>query len=416
MTDAAHPLRRAAPPEPFFGRRVVHAAFVLAAFGWGVGFYGPPVYLQAVIDRTGWPLPLVSAAVTFHFLVGAVAVANLPRIHRGLGVATTTVVGSALLAAGVMGWASADRPWLLFLAAAASGIGWVAMGAAAVNAIVAPWFVRARPRALSAAYNGASIGGVVFSPLWVWAIAAFGFAAAAAGVGVAMIAMVAALAVAVFRHSPEGLGQAPDGDATAAAVASPLSPGIVPLPGRALWRDRAFRSLAAGMALGLFAQIGLVAHLFSVLVPVLGAGAAGAAMALATACAIAGRTVVGRTMAPGADRRRVAAVSYAVQIAGSLACVAAAGDPAVLLAGVVLFGCGIGNATSLPPLIAQAEFVREDAARVVPAIVAVAQGAYAFAPAVFGLVRAGASEAAMFMAAALLQAAAIACLLAARRR
>ena len=36
----------------------------------------------------------------------------------------------------------------------------VIIGAAAINAIVAPWFVRRRPAALSAAYNGASVGGV----------------------------------------------------------------------------------------------------------------------------------------------------------------------------------------------------------------------------------------------------------------
>ena len=45
------------------------------------------------------------------------------------------------------------------------------------------------------------------------------------------------------------------------------------------------------MALGLFAQIGLVAHLFSLLVPALGAQQAGLAMGLATALAIAGRTL-----------------------------------------------------------------------------------------------------------------------------
>jgi hypothetical protein len=28
----------------FYGWRVVGAAFVLAVFGWGVGFYGPPVF------------------------------------------------------------------------------------------------------------------------------------------------------------------------------------------------------------------------------------------------------------------------------------------------------------------------------------------------------------------------------------
>jgi hypothetical protein len=55
--------------------------------------------------------------------------------------------------------------------------------------------------------------------------------------------------------------------------------------------------------------------------------------------------------------------------------------------GVVLFGFGIGNATSLPPLIAQVEFVKEDVPRVVPMIVALGQGIYAFAPAAFGLIR-----------------------------
>ena len=35
-------------PQVFFGWRVVAAVFVLATFGWGLGFYGPPVYLHAV--------------------------------------------------------------------------------------------------------------------------------------------------------------------------------------------------------------------------------------------------------------------------------------------------------------------------------------------------------------------------------
>ncbi|MFN7023954.1 MAG: hypothetical protein ACK4QP_05440 [Pseudorhizobium sp.] len=60
------------------------------------------------------------------------------------------------------------------------------MGAAAVNAIIAPWFVRARPVALSMAYNGASVGGVIFSPLWVMLIASSGFAQAAVIVGISI--------------------------------------------------------------------------------------------------------------------------------------------------------------------------------------------------------------------------------------
>ena len=52
----------------FYGWRVVGAAFVLAFFGWGLGFYGPPVYLHAVREARGFSLSVVSAAVTVHFL------------------------------------------------------------------------------------------------------------------------------------------------------------------------------------------------------------------------------------------------------------------------------------------------------------------------------------------------------------
>ena len=165
-----HGIASLAPPlaaPRFYGWRVVWAAFILAVFGWGVGFYGPPIYLHAVIERTRWPLALVSAAVTAHYLVGALVVAHLTAVYARLGVSVTTTVGAGALGLGVLGWALAAESWQLFVGAIVSGAGWAAMGAAAVNAIVARWFVGGRPAALAMAYNGASIGGVIFSPLWV---------------------------------------------------------------------------------------------------------------------------------------------------------------------------------------------------------------------------------------------------------
>ena len=58
-----------------------------------------------------------------------------------------------------------------------------------------------------------------------------------------------------------------------------------------------------------------------------------------------------------------------------------------MVVGVLLFGLGIGNATSLPPLIAQVEFDQTDLSRVVPLIVALSQATYALAPALFGIAR-----------------------------
>jgi MFS family permease len=216
----------------------------------------------------------------------------------------------------------------------------------------------------------------------------------------------------------------PDGDKT--RTVSITSSAAKPLPGSRLWRDAKFLTLAAGMALGLFAQIGLAVHLFSLLVPALGATPAGLAMGLVTAMAIAGRTLIGWALPAGADRRLVACASYAVQIAGCAAFIAADGTSVpLLLLGVVLFGAGFGNGTWLPPLIAQAEFVAEDVPRVVALIVAISQGAYAFAPVVFGTVREFTTAAAdagsdaapgLFIVAGIVQGLAICAFLAGRRR
>jgi hypothetical protein len=400
----------------FYGWRVVSAAFVLAVFGWGMGFYGPPVFLEAVRATRDWPLTLISAAVTAHFLIGAVMVANLPALYRGFGLAAVTRAGALALALGILGWAAATSPWQLFAATILSGAGWAATGAAAINAIVSPWFIRNRPAALAMAYNGASIGGVLFSPLWVAAIGLVGFPIAAAAIGPG----------GGGAATPQQLGLTPDGDAPGGPAVAVVPSRAKPLPRAALWRDVRFLTLAAGMALGLFAQIGLLAHLFSLLSPALGAQQAGLAVGAATAAAIAGRSLVGWLMPVEADRRLVACASYGVQIAGSIAFMAAGGTSVpLLLLGVLLFGVGIGNATSLPPLIAQMEFVKDDVPRVVSLIVAIGQAAYAFAPAGFGLIRefapaaigANASAALPFFAtAAVVQALAIGAFLAGRGR
>lgn len=427
MRSSSSPVASVASPSvaPFFGWRVVWAAFALAVFAWGIGFYGPPIYLHAVIERTRWPLSLVSAAVTVHYLTGAVVVANLPAAHARLGIPLTTTLGAGALGLGVFGWAVATAPWQLFAGALVSGAGWATMGAAGVNAIVARWFVRARPAAISTAYNGASIGGVVFSPLWVALIHAIDFGPAAAVVAVVTLTSVAALSWLAFSATPESLGQSPDGD-TVGGARPITSPRARPLPGIALWKSWTFGTLAAGMALGLFAQIGLLAHLFSLLVPALGAQRAGVLMGFSTACAIAGRSIVGWTMPVGADRRLFVCASYAVQVLGSLLLVASRGEHiALIVLGVALFGAGVGNATSMPPVIAQVEFVGPDVQRVVSLIVAIGQGTYSFAPALFGALRGvdatriglpAAEGSALLVAAALVQAAAVVCFLAGRER
>jgi len=412
--------RRAGRHCVFMGWRVVGAAFVIALFAWGIGFYGPPVFLGVLHAARGWPVALVSAAISLHFLCGAVVVAGLGGLHRRHGVARVTGAGALLTAVGLLGWGYAREPWQLFLAVLFSGAGWAMTSGAALNAMVSPWFERRRPAALGMAFNGASLGGVVFSPLWVALIAALGFGQAVAWVAAAMLITVTGLAWRYLRRTPAELGLLPDGDRGAAAWAPvPRAEAADVRPLAQARRDRRFMTLALGASLGLFAQVGLVAHLFSMLAPVMGARGAGLAMGLATACAIGGRLLLARLMSPRADRRQVAAANLALQALGSVVLLAAGASPAGLLAGCCLFGLALGNVTSLPPLIAQADFRAADVARVVAWVTAASQAGYAFAPAAFGLLRewgtAGGQGGLLFVAAGLIQLAAAGAMLAGRR-
>jgi hypothetical protein len=410
---------------PFYGNTIVHAAFVVAMFGWGVGFYGPPIFLHAVIERTGWSLSLVSAAITFHFLFGAGVVAFLPMVHRRFGVPLATAVGAIVLAVGIVGWACAAQPWQLFVAAMFTGGGWVPLGAVGINAIVSPWFVNKRPMALAKAYNGASVGAMVFSPLWVALIHRLGFPAASMMVGLVMIAIVLTLARSVISRTPADRRQHVDGVAPEFLDTKAIPSEQIPSSHSELWRSRAFVTLAVAMALGLFAQIGLLAQLFSMMVPIFGAQVSGWIMALATGCGMGGRLVITRILSVQTNRRYSASASYAVQALGTLLLWMAGLDQlAFIVLGVALFGLGIGNATSLPPLIAQTDFARGEVARVVARCVAFSQALYAFAPVVLAVLlvngvhgarSTGIGTHAYFLAVFLIQCLAIVCMLAGRR-
>src|SRR3954471_10980599 len=105
----------------FFGWKVVGTAFTVSAFTFGVGYYGPSVFLNVLHQQRGWPVPVISSAITVHFLVSAVLVTRLPDGHRRFGIATVTQAGTLALVIGMVGWSLAAAPWQLFVAATLSG-------------------------------------------------------------------------------------------------------------------------------------------------------------------------------------------------------------------------------------------------------------------------------------------------------
>jgi predicted MFS family arabinose efflux permease len=221
-------------------------------------------------------------------------------------------------------------------------------------------------KAISTAFNGASVGGIVFVPLWTALIAGVGLSLAALVVAGATVAVVCPLAWRFLRREP--------------AVAAPKPQA--PSSRRSLLRQPGFVTLSAAFALGLFAQIGLFAHLIARLEPGFGAAFAAMAISLITLCAVLGRTLMGWLLG-ARDRRLAAAANFLMQAAGSLLLTLGEGM-APLAAGCVLFGLGVGNLVSLPPLIAQSEFRPADVGTAVALVTAINQAVFALAPSSFG--------------------------------
>lgn len=353
-----------------FGWQVVAVAFVVAMYGWGIGFYGLPVFIHTLNQTHGWSMGLLSLAVTGHYLLSSILVVFVADLQQRWGLATTTRLAVLLSGGGVMAWAFADQPWHVFVAAALTAAGWSAMNTVTIAAIVSPWFIRQRPQAITMALNGASAGGILFGPLWVTLIDGFGFPMAGGMVVASMVLIVWPLSRTHLQKQ--------------AGVSEGLPVNNAPsMPRRAMLRDIRFLSMCTAFALGLFVQVGTFAHLLTRLSPDMGTHMASYALSLAAISAIVGRFVLAAAVAI-MPLRVAAVVNFAVQIVG-LILLAFASDPFLLFFACFLFGLAVGNIITLPPLIAQSEFQAVDAGRALALSTGISQGFFAFSPAVFGL-------------------------------
>ena len=372
----------------YHGWRVVAAAFLIALFGWGLGFYGPGIYLMALEERHGWPGAEISFAITTYYLAGATLILFAGVIFERLGARRVVTAGAVAMACGVALLTLIRQPWQVYAAFAVMSVGWAAMSGAAINIIVAPWFESRRGLAVSLALNGASAGGVMIAPLIIMLMSRLGFSAALWCTAVLMLAVVLPTVALVLRPRRADEHDRADGVSTfqepSAVKKAASANGASWWPVMAL-RDSRFLTTAIPFALGLTAQVGFLTHQVAYLSPLIGTAAAGWAVSLTTFAAVVGRVATG-AFVDRVDRRAAACVNFLVQVVGLGVLIGTASTPMLFL-GCGLFGLGVGNMISLPGLIIQQEFSRQDFARVVSSVVAVNQFTFAFGPALLGALR-----------------------------
>jgi MFS family permease len=371
----------------FFGWKVVLVAFVVALFSWGLSFYGLGIYLVVLHQQHGWPIALISFAITTYYVVAAGLIVFVGDAFDRFG--PRAVVLSAMVALGlsILLLPALSQPWQLYAAFALMAVGWAGMGGAAITAIIAPWFDSKRGLAVSLALNGASAGGLVLVPLWTALIATMGFAGAAVAIVGGMVALLTPLAIAWLPRGPHVLGLDPDGvPLPARPTAAPRAAGDgAQLPRARLLASPHFWTIALPFALGLFAQVGFLTHQIAFMTPRIGVARAALAVSLTTLAAIVGRVGTGFFI-DRVDRRLAAAGNFFLQALAVVAMILWP-SPAVLYATCIAFGLAVGNMITFPALIVQDEYPKEQFSRVVSLVLAINQVTFAFGPGLVGWAR-----------------------------
>jgi len=368
----------------FYGWNVVGATFVMALFSFGLGFYGVTVYVAALQRLHGWSAAAVSAPVTVYYIAGALLTMVIGGVYERLGPRLVVIAGSIAMAIGLITLGVVIRPWQLYPAFLIMALGWGSMSGAAINIILAPWWERRRGLAVSIAFNGATLGGVIVAPFLIPLINALGFPRALAAAAVGSFGLVIAAALIAMHRGPHVFGLGPDGGAAAPTGATPTIVAARAARGEALrtWR---FWSVSVPFALGLAAQVGVLTHLVGLVAPTVGPTGAARAIGVTTTAALIGRLLTGFVV-DRIDRRRVASATLGVQMLG-LALLAKASSASAVYAGCALFGVGVGNMTTLPGLILAAEWPRERFAALVGLVVGINQLTFAFGPTLVGFIR-----------------------------
>lgn len=369
----------------FHGWKVVATAFLVAMFGWGLGFYGSGVYLATLAHERAWATGTVGAAITGYYLLGAAMLTTVPRLIARFGERAVLLLGTLAMAAGALGLTRVTEAWQLWPAFLAMSAGWATMSGVMVNALIAPWFDRRLGFAISLALNGASCGGVIVTPLLILAIGHFGFTA---GVGLVVAAMLLTLwpaAIVVLGTSPAELGLAPDGAASAPGTVTGQVSRPTPPAAATLLRDPALLTVLVAFALGLFAQVGFLTHQVALLAPAMGPEILSLTVGLTTGSAIVGRVATGFVV-DRVDPRIASAVTLLLQ-ASALAVLAISPPAPVTVAACTLYGLGVGNLITLPSLILRREVPGGAFTAAVGVVIAGSQLTYAFAPLAIGVLR-----------------------------
>ncbi len=374
-------------PPMFYGWWMVLACMSFATVCWSLGTFGMSVYVFALshgqAGSVTFSVATVSTAVTTAYLVSAGLMLVVGSAAARFGPRPLVAFGAVALAVGVSLLPLCRAAWQLYGAFAMLGVGMACLSTVAIGTTLAPWFDLHQGRAVSTAMLGASIGGMLGTPLLMWGIRSIGFAHTTWVAAAVAVLIIVPLALFVLKRRPQDMGLLPDG-------LPPKADGK-PVASAPTWtrrnamRTRQFQTQTLAFGLALMVQVGFLSHHVPIAEPWLGASGAAAAVTAAAFAAFIGRLLLARY----ADRIDVRKAAAGVLLFGCVSLIAMAlfPSPWALMALSVSYGLTVGNITTLPPIIIRREFGAASFGAVFGASAMMTAVLMAMGPSLFGSIR-----------------------------
>jgi MFS family permease len=345
---------RVLPARVHYGWWIAVGSLALLFVTVGVGYYGLAVFLRPLQDEHGWSNGVVSGATGLYFTVSGLTGALIGPIIDRRGPLRLMTVGTLVLGGAVAAVGFVETVWQLYAVYLVMAVGFGLAASIGVNAMLARWFVHLRARAMSIAFTGVSLGGVVLAPLGTALVEQGGVALAAVVMGILVVAVAMPVVRAVLVWDPAEMGLQPDAGAPPPRVGRAALGDDVQ---RREWRrveavrTVAFWALLVGYVLVLLAQTGFLLHQISFLEDRLGSRqAASFALSVTALGSILARLAVG-SVADRVDKRWLTVGLFALQATAVLLVVHV--DNVVLTYALVLVvGFTIGNIYMMQTLLA----------------------------------------------------------------
>ena len=167
--------------------------------------------LPPLLAEFGWDRGLTAGAFSFGFLLSALLSPLSGKLMDRRGPRVVLGSGVCLLSLGLLLAPAIRQPWQLYATLGAL----VAIGSSfttytAHSAFLPNWFVRRRALAISIAFSGAGVGGIVVLPWLETIILRDGWRASCSAMGLLVLLVIGPL-IFLVRRRPEDLGLLPDG-------------------------------------------------------------------------------------------------------------------------------------------------------------------------------------------------------------